>query len=270
VIIDFWADWCEPCKIIGAVLERVAQRRKGGVLIARINVDQEAGIVQHFGVDKIPTLKIVAGGQLVADIPGEQLSQFLRQPHILEQALNEVLDKFSGSAADPLVEKAKAQEKKNPAEAEALYRKALEKDAENSGARVGLARVLLAQKKTEGIAELIDPISSESPDYAEAQQIKATLALSGLADQVTADEDTLRQRIADNPKDAQAHYELGCALAMRAKHEEALEMLLSAGELDPALAAGKVREAMVQIFYALGPSHPLSDKYRSKLARLLY
>ena len=72
------------------------------------------------------------------------------------------------------------------------------------------------------------------------------------------------------PNNAQACYELGCLLAQKGKHEEALELLLSAGERDPGLAAGKVREAMVQVFYALGPSHPTSDKYRSKLARLLY
>ena len=130
--------------------------------------------------------------------------------------------------------------------------------------------MLLAQKKDEEVAGLLEAVAEEGPFGAEAQRLKGLLSLRGLADAAGGNEAELRQRMQAEPKNAEVRYELGCILTQQGRHEEALEMLLAAGERDAKLAAGKVREAMVQVFYAIGPSSPLADKYRSRLARLLY
>ncbi len=260
VVVDFWAEWCGPCKALGPVLERLAGEHNGDVVLAKVDVDRAQGLAGYFGIETIPAVKAFRDGQVVLEFNG-----VLPEGH-----LREFFARIVPSEADRLVEQARAAEEAKPGEAEALYRRALEKGPNSDAARVGLARVLLAQKKDDEVADLLEPVGSDGPLGQEAQRLKGLLSLHGLSETVTGDEATLRQRLHDEPDNAHLRYELGCALAQKGRHEEALEALLSAAERDPGLAQTKVREAMVQVFYALGPSHPLSDKYRSRLARLLY
>jgi putative thioredoxin len=262
VIVDFWATWCGPCKTLGPMLERMTAESSGAVALAKINVDEAPTLAQYFQIEDIPFVVAFKDGQPVLQFRGA----------LPEPKVREFFDRLapSGPRVDPELARAQALEEAKPEEAETLYRSLMEKDPENADVRVGLARVLLTLKKEDQIEALLEPVPTDGPHGEEVLRIKGAVQLKELAGNVTADEATLRQRIADNPKDAQALYELGSALALQGKSEEALEKLLAAGELDMKLANGKVRETMVQIFYALGPSHPLSDQYRSKLARLLY
>jgi putative thioredoxin len=259
VVVDFWAPWCGPCKSLGPVLEKLVNELNGEVLLAKVNVDNAPNLAGYFGVESIPAVKAIRDGQLILEFTG-----------VLPEAnLREFLERIRPSQAERLVRQAEAVEEKNPAQAETLYRQVLAKEDQDA-ARVGLARVLLAQKKEDEIPALLEPVAAEGPLAVEAQRIQSLLSLQNLSESVSADEATLRKRLEAEPENAQVRYELGCALAQRGRHEEALEMLLSAAERDMGLAQSKVREAMVQVFYALGPSHPLSDQYRAKLARLLY
>ena len=261
VLIDFWSERCAPCRTIGPMLEKLTREHQGAVILAKIAVDDAQMLAGQFGIEYIPALRVVKDGKLVwkhdGALPEAQLRDLFTQ-----------LAQLSGTRADPLLVKAREfEEKEKHAEAEPLYRKMLEKEPTDELARVSLARVLAAQKKDDEVLGLLEPVDVDGPQGAEAQRIRSVLSLRGLS--ATSDEATLRKQIADNPKSAQPRYELGCLLAQQGKHEEALEMLLSAGERDTKLASTKVREAMVQVFYALGPSHPLSNTYRSKLAIML-
>jgi len=260
VVVDFWATWCDPCRMLGPVLEKLVREQRGDVLLAKVDVDKAQQLAAAFGIESIPAVKAIRAGNVVLEFTG-----LLPEPH-----LREFINRILPSEVDRLVRQAFELEQKDPARAEALYRRALEQEDENDAVRVGLARVLLARKKDDEVAALLEPVGSEGPLGEEAQRLKGLLSLRGLSETVSGDEAALRQRLKTEPDNAQVRYELGCALAQKGKHEEALEMLLSAGERDPKLAATKVREAMVQVFYAIGPSQPLSDKYRSRLARLLY
>lgn len=260
VVVDFWAPWCGPCRQLGPLLEKLTNEHQGKVLLAKIDVDQCQNLAAHFQIESIPAVKAFKDGQLVLQFNGV----------LPEKNLRDFFARLVPEAADQTLIKAHALEEGRPAEAEALYRKYLEKDATDEEARLGLARVLLAQKKDEEVTQLLESVDTDGPHAAEAQRLKGMLAVRGLSTGGGGDEAALRQRVAADAKDAAARYELGCLLAQRGAHEESLQLLLAAGELDMKLAMSKVREAMVQIFYALGPSHPLSDKYRSQLARLLY
>ena len=258
VVVDFWAEWCGPCRMLGPVLEKLVNERKGEVILAKVDVDQAQGLAAHFGIESIPAVKAFRDGQVVLEFMGV----------LPESQLRLFLDRIGPSETDRLVSQAQALEPKSAAEAETLYRRALAGEPAHDAARVGLARVLLEQKKDEEVAGLLEPVAAEGALGVEAQRLKGLLSLRGLTG--SGDEADLRKRLQTEPDNAEVRYELGCALAQKGKHEEALEMLLSAGERDPKLASTRVREAMVQIFYAVGPSDPLADKYRSKLARLLY
>jgi putative thioredoxin len=260
VVVDFWAEWCGPCRMLGPVLEKLVRERKGAVVLAKVNVDRAERLAAHFRIESIPLVLAFRGGQVVDGFVGVKP----------ESDLRDFLDRIGPSESDRLVQQAEALEAKSAAEAEAIYRRVLAKDPGLEAARVGLARVLLAQKKDEEVASLLEPVGTEGPLGAEAQRLKGLLSLRGLGEAAGGTEADLRRRLQAEPDNAEVRYELGLALAQQGRHEEALEMLLSAGERDPKLAAGKVREAMVQIFYAVGPSSPLADKYRSRLARLLY
>src|SRR5262249_45025219 len=136
-------------------------------------------------------------------------------------------------------------------------------------ARVGLARALLSQNRTDEINDLLEPVGSEGAPGAEADRIRAELGLRQLAREIGTEAEA-RRRATANPTSTQARYELGVVLAAAGKYDQALETLMAAAEQDFKLAPTKIRDAMVKIFYVLGVDHPLANDYRSRLAQLLY
>jgi len=116
---------------------------------------------------------------------------------------------------------------------------------------------------------VLEPASAEGETGTEVERIKAQVFLHRAAAGLPT-EAVLRQRIAAEPKNAQAYLELGCVLARQGNYPEALAMLLAAAERDFKLASGRAREVMVKVFYALGSNHPLANDYRARLTRVLY
>ncbi len=259
VVLDFWAEWCGPCRALTPVLERLITARQGEVLLGKVNVEEAQALAQAFGINAIPAVKAIRGGQVILEFNGV----------LPEEHLRDFLDRIAFSPAETKLQEAQKLETENPAKAETLYRQILAQEPTLDAARVGLARLLVAAGKDTEVPELLDPVGVEGELGAEAQRLLSVLSLKHMAP-ADQNETQLRAQLQREPENAELRYELGCALAKASKHKEALEMLLSAGERDFKLASGKVREAMVQIFYAIGQAHPLADEYRSKLARLLY
>jgi putative thioredoxin len=259
VVVDFWAPWCGPCRALGPMLERLVAQRNGEVVLAKVNVDEAPNLAALYRVQSIPLVVAFRDGRPVDEFPG-----VLPEPQLVQ-----FLDRLAPSAAEKQTAEAAALENARPEEAERLYRQALAQDRNQDAARLGLARVLMARGKDDEAAELLAEVGAVGEVGAEAERLNGILTLKRLA-RPFGDEAAARQRVAKEPKNAAALYELGCVLAATGNYEEALQTLLSAAERDPKLAASKVREAMVQIFNVIGQRSALADDYRSRLTALLY
>jgi putative thioredoxin len=260
ILIDFWAPWCDPCKQLTPILEKLVNEKKGRVILAKVNVDEAQHLAQQFQIEGIPAIRIVRQGRLLGGFDGVRPEEQLRE--LFEQLA-------PPDVADRELAQAKKLEASNPTQAEAIYRRILEKQPERPEAQLGIVRCMIEQKKTDEALAYLENLTLEGDASAEAEKIKAGVYFRKLATS-DLDETTLRQKIAAEPKVAQPYFDLGCLLAARGDYEAALPILLQAGERDYNLANSKVREVMVKIFYALGANHPLANEYRAKLATLLY
>jgi putative thioredoxin len=259
VVVDFWAEWCAPCRALGPVLERLAAERGGAILLAKVNADASPELAQAFQVNGIPAVFAVRDGEVVDYFEGARPEDELRR----------FLDGLTPSAAQQSAADALELEGRDPAAAEFAYRQLFAADPDDPAARVGLARVLLGREGHEAEAgELIAPV--RSGEYtAEADRLRLVLKLREPAH---ADADLAAARAAAdaNPDDADARYRLGRVLAARGEYRPAMDELLAAAERDKKLAGSSVRELMVDVFNVIGPQSPEAVEYRGKLRDLLY
>lgn len=259
VVLDFWSPGCEPCKMLGPVLEKVAAAKGGAFVLAKVNVEEAQNLAEYFGIEGVPTVHALKDGQFIqgfVGLPGEeQIKEFFSQilPSETETSLKE----------------AQALETSKPDQAENIYRIVLSKEPDHELARVGLARVLVGKGQFPEASHLLSPLGTVGDIGNEAERLRRVIEVQG-STAPAGDEVALRKRIAANPDDARARYELGALLASQAKYPEALEILLAAAELDKTLAKNEVRELMVKIFQIIGVRSEMADDYRARLQSLLY
>lgn len=79
VVVDFWAEWCEPCKVLMPLLEKIATEYQGAFLLAKVNADEQQDIAQQLGVRNLPTVMVIQGGQPVDGFSGAQTESFIRE-----------------------------------------------------------------------------------------------------------------------------------------------------------------------------------------------
>jgi putative thioredoxin len=258
VLVDFWAEWCGPCQVLGPVLEKLAVEGNGRFLLAKVNIDTEPRYAQTFGVRGIPTVIAFRDGTIASEFSGA----------IPESAVREFLDRVCPSAADEIVARAEARRSLDTGEAEGLFREALKVDANHAAARVGLAELDLDSGKLDEARELVTPLLPGGALSERIEQVVARLDLAELSPE--ASEAEILDALSKGPERGDLLLELGRLRASQGRFPEALETLLKAAEADRALAEGDAKELMVRIFHVIGVRSELADQYRGKLARLLY
>ena len=261
VLVDFWAPWCQPCMQMKPILEKLVRERGGKVALAKVNVDAEPRLAEAFRISSIPDILIFRDGRPIDRVQGM----------IPEKALAQLLDGLLPSKEENMAEMALAREQSGDLDgAETLYREALKGEEFLDQARVGLARILLGRGEKAEVMTLLDNVTGGGPLGDEALALKAR---AWFAEKVPgpADIEVARAKAASatGKEKARARYELGCRLAAAGEYELALEELIEAAEGDQALLTGPAREAMIQVFHALGDAHPVTQDYRARLMMLL-
>lgn len=255
VVVDFWAPWCGPCRQLGPVLERLAVEGAGAWELVKLNTDENPRTATQYRIQGIPAVKAFRDGRVVAEFTGA----------IPEAQVRAFLARIGPSEADTLAASAAEMEASGfAATAEDRYGEALAKQPDHPKALLGLARLLAARGATEAALRLLD----RRPADAAVQALRAQIALQAAAGGV--DLEALRRRVAADPKDAAAHYDLGRALAAEGDHATALDHLLTAVRLDRSLDDDGARRAMLDIFALLGDDDERTQDYRRQLSLLLF
>jgi putative thioredoxin len=236
VVVDLWASWCEPCKTLGPILEKVADERQGAFLLAKLDVDANQVVASAFGVQSIPTV--------IAFKDGEPVNGFVGS--YPEEAVNEFIDLLVPSEADLEVEEAQVEEAAGDlAGAEADYRDALSKDPKNREAALGLGRILVDRDELDAATELLTPFLPD-PD---AERVMAAIRVRGWGA-------------------APGEGPLGAAraLAGAGRWREAFEGMIAALGSD----RDEARATLLDAFASLGDDDPLVVEFRRKLASALF
>jgi putative thioredoxin len=257
--VDFWAEWCQPCRLLGPILEKVAAEYDGKFLLVKANTDKTPTAATSCGVQGIPAVFAFRDGQLVDFFVGV----------LPEEQLRAWVDRLLPTPAETAVAEARGLEASDTSAAEARYREAIGLDANLATARIGLAGLLLAQGRADESRELVEQLERRGFLEPEAEKIKAQLDLQQKGAEVGSVEQC-RAAVAGEPDNRQLQLNLAEALAAAGQYEEALQTALAVISADRQKFGDAGRQIMVDIFQLLPDDSELTGTYRRKLSTALY
>jgi putative thioredoxin len=264
VLVDFWAEWCAPCKVLMPLLQKIAEDYQGEFLLAKVDCDANEDIVARFGIRSLPTVVLFKDGQPVDGFAGAQPESQIRtmlEPHV---QMPEPID----SEADPLETAQSLFAESRFADAEAILKTLLAEDNTNAAALILYARCLAERGELTEAGAVLDAVKS---DDHKASLAGAKAQLTFLAQAAALpDAADLKTRLAQDPQDDEAAHQLAMHQLSRQQYEAALEGLLKLFIRNRNYNEGLPHKTLLQVFDLLGNDHPLVTTYRRKLFAALY
>jgi len=260
VVIDFWAPWCAPCKVLKPILEKLAGEYGGKFKLAKVNSDENQEIAARYAVRGIPSVKAMVDGKIVNEFTGA----------LPESAVRDWLDKIIPSPAEELRREAQQLAATGDVDS-ALQRlaEATELDPNDEWVRVDAAELLLAQHNAEGAQRLLDTL--KDPDIlkdARVLQLKAHVRLSEMKSEGDS-EAVLAAAVNANENDLESRLKLANVLIAANRAAEGMDQLLEIVRRDRGFRDDIGRKTLLDVFNLLGGQGELVAAYRRKLAALL-
>jgi putative thioredoxin len=264
VLVDFWAPWCGPCKQLTPILEKAVKAAKGAVKLAKMNIDEHPAIPGQMGIQSIPAVIAFVNGQpadgFMGALPESQVNAFLER---LTKGKAGTESKDLLKAAD------EALAANNPAAAADIYAQLLTEDGGNVTALAGLARCYVQTGALEQAKQTLAMVPEAKRSDTAVAAARAALELAEQA-KSAGPVDELERKVAADPLDHQARFDLAVALNAKGKRAEAVNHLIDIVKRDRKWNEDGARKQLVQFFEAWGPTDEATIDGRRRLSSILF
>jgi len=260
VLVDFWADWCEPCKVLAPLLEKLVDEYAGKLILAKVDTEQEKNLAAHFQIKSLPTMKLIMNGQIVGERTGA----------LPESEIRAFISPFVTSESEKIIQTAMlAHEEGRFEDALELMNQALAKDPSNSDLKINIARTLFTQGNKDASLALLDSLTDDDKKKQEAVKLRAEINMSEQLEGLP-ELSEIENRLADNPTDCEALLQKSHHLSANGDYDAAMECLLKIMTIDRQYDDDTGRRGLLALFEMLGAEHPSVQKYRRKMFTLLH
>jgi putative thioredoxin len=260
VLVDFWAEWCNPCKMLMPALAKLVDEYAGKFILAKVNTEQEQQLAAHFGIRSIPCVKLFLNGQMADEFLGA----------LPEAEIRHFIDKYIPRESDGLLAQAEQLLLQGDAEgAGALIRQAAQADPSSARVMLTNARYLATLGRLDEAEQQLQALPEDERNKPEVASMLARIQF----DRTSADSppaEALEQRLHDNPADSEAMHLLAQHRIMQNDHEGALELLLKLMQQDREYGDDVARKDMLRIFELLGGQGDLVKRYRNRMFNLMH